>query len=164
MKIWYSGRHNILKSKTACIPFRYVPLANIFGLLAGLKHMLCRMRSARCWLLLCLYLHISTIWSKNPFIFMIICCPSSPKDMFSSSFSQRVDTLPGFLLLPFGNERDRKFCRKLLCQKEEKVCQNLQYSMFSSLLFDLPICILDQKLALMFHIHISGNPLLIKDF
>uniref|UniRef100_A0A8C3D5D0 Uncharacterized protein n=1 Tax=Corvus moneduloides TaxID=1196302 RepID=A0A8C3D5D0_CORMO len=35
------------------IPFRYLPLPNIFGLLAGLKHMLCRIRSARCWLLLC---------------------------------------------------------------------------------------------------------------
>lgn len=110
------------QSKIAWIPFRYLPLANILGLLVVLKHMLCRIRSARCWLLLCLYLHISTIWSKNPFIFIIICCPSSPKDMFSSSFSQRVDTLLGFLLLPFGNERDKKFCRKLLCQKEEKRC------------------------------------------
>uniref|UniRef100_A0A674H8L7 Uncharacterized protein n=1 Tax=Taeniopygia guttata TaxID=59729 RepID=A0A674H8L7_TAEGU len=51
-----------------CIPFRHLPLPNIFGLLAGLKHMLCRIRSARCWLLLCLYLHISMIWSKK------ICC------------------------------------------------------------------------------------------
>uniref|UniRef100_A0A8C9MZL5 Uncharacterized protein n=1 Tax=Serinus canaria TaxID=9135 RepID=A0A8C9MZL5_SERCA len=29
----------------------YLPLPNIFGLLAGLKHMLCRIRSARCWLI-----------------------------------------------------------------------------------------------------------------
>uniref|UniRef100_A0A8D2NSW2 Uncharacterized protein n=1 Tax=Zosterops lateralis melanops TaxID=1220523 RepID=A0A8D2NSW2_ZOSLA len=37
-----------------CTFFRYLPLPNIFGLLAGLKHILCRIRSARCWLLLCL--------------------------------------------------------------------------------------------------------------
>lgn len=117
-KIWYHGRHFLLD----LIPFMHLPLANILGLFVGLKHVLCRISSAICWLLLCLHLHISTIWSKNPFIFIIICCPSSPKDMFSSSFSQRVHTLLGFLWLPFGNERDKKFCRKLLCQKEQKGC------------------------------------------
>lgn len=160
MKIQSSGSQRT----TVCTFFRYLPLPNIFGLLAGLKHILCRIRSARCWLVLCLYLHISMIWSKNPFIFMTICCPSSPKDMFSSSFSQSVDTLPEFLLLPFGNERGKKFCRKLLCQKEDKGFQNSQYSMAFLLLFDLPSYILDQTLVLLFNLHITGNPLLVKDF
>ena len=91
------------------------PLARILGLLAGLKQMLWKIRRGMQRLLLCLNLLISVSRSRQPSSRRITCCPSSSKDMFRSSFSQSKLRLLRCLFPPFGNVRDRKFCKKLLC-------------------------------------------------
>ena len=99
----------------SCGAHEYSPLARILGLLAGLKQMLWKIRRGMQRLLLCLNLLISVSRSRQPSSRRITCCPSSSKDMFRSSFSQSTLRLLRCLFPPFGNVRDRKFCKKLLC-------------------------------------------------
>lgn len=92
-----------------------LPLARILGLLAGLKQMLWKISRGMWGLLLCLYLLISMSKSKQPSSLRIICCPSSPNDIFRSNFNHRMATVLRCWFPPLGNVRDKKCCRKLLC-------------------------------------------------
>lgn len=98
----------------------HTPLAKILGLLAGLKHMLWKMRRGRSGLLLCWNLLSSVRTSRQPSSLSSICCPSSASEMLSSSLSQStVSSLRG-RVPPRGKVSDRKFCKKLLCRKGER--------------------------------------------
>lgn len=97
----------------------HTPLAKILGLLAGLKHMLWKMRRGRSGLLLCWNLLSSVRTSRQPSSLSSICCPSSASEMLSSSLSQStVSSLRG-RVPPRGKVSDRKFCKKLLCRERK---------------------------------------------
>lgn len=106
--------------KRTCAVSRFLPQARTRGLFVEQKQMLWRMSRAECFFSPCLPQARSVNISRAPRSFIIICWPSSSKEMFSSSWSHwdRI-TAAGLLLLLLpltrGIGRDRKCCRKLLC-------------------------------------------------
>lgn len=110
--------------KTTSTVSRFLPQARTRGLFTEQKQMLWRMSRAVCLVSTCLLWARSVNISRAPRNFMIICWPSSSKEMFSSSWSHwdrstAAELLLVLLLLTRGTGRDRKCCRKLLYKVEE---------------------------------------------